>query len=517
MDSDKITQFQQMIANLSDQYKCNPYIIQRIDSHLSKFPELLVKINNDHNDRVNKMKKLMMEQDNFCNIFLSKHKYYFMSHNNMFYEYDNKTYKPVKEDDIYYTLLSTITSGNKTLMPWKQRTATMMMKKIKERSLFTSIPETYTIQHVLSFLNTFFQSKHESKYFLTIIGDCILRKSTDNLYFISSNLKQFISLIEIHSCVVTGVGTFNNFITKHSEKHKLNNYRIINTIYDTNTMTMDLIKNMFSEISIDLLCIAVHYSERYGSAENFLNTKLAEEPIRDTICYFVNNSIENIVDNFIKTSIEKVDNINMIINEKNMYYIWKLYLSTINVPNVTYSIKLVTMLGNKLPHYASEKGGVVFRFVTSPYLPKVSSFLTFWNKHISISKDDNDEYEIDELLYLYKISSCKNTYISDTEMLRMIKHYYSHAVKIIDDKYVTNVRCNLWSKNDDIDEFLNNYNGKGLISTDDLYNSYKSYFKAKEMLNNNTNYLLTSKQYFEKNVLKKMMNDVECDNFIQFV
>jgi hypothetical protein len=136
---------------------------------------------------------------------------------------------------------------------------------------------------------------------------------------------------------------------------------------------------------------------------------------------------------------------------------------------------------------------------------------------MSISKDDNDEYEIDELLYLYKNSSCKNTYISDIEMLRMIKHYYSHIVKIIDDKYVTNISCNLWSKNDDIDEFLNNYDGKGLISTDDLYNSYKSYFKAKEMLNNNTNYLLTSKQYFEKNVLKKMMNDVKCDNFIQFV
>ena len=131
MDSEKITQFQQMIANLSEQYKGNPYIIQRIESHLNKFPELLVKINNDHNDRVNKMKELMIEQDNFCNIFLSKHKYYFMSHNNMFYEYDNKTYKPVKEDDIYYTLLSTITSGNKALMPWKQRTATMMMKKIK--------------------------------------------------------------------------------------------------------------------------------------------------------------------------------------------------------------------------------------------------------------------------------------------------------------------------------------------------------------------------------------------------
>jgi hypothetical protein len=48
------------------------------------------------------------------------------------------------------------------------------MKRIKENSLLKSIPESYTIQSVLDLLYpTFFPSKVEAKYFLTILGDNI--------------------------------------------------------------------------------------------------------------------------------------------------------------------------------------------------------------------------------------------------------------------------------------------------------------------------------------------------------
>jgi hypothetical protein len=68
-------------------------------------------------------------------------------------------------------------------------------------------------------------------------------------------------------------------------------------------------------------------------------------------------------------------------------------------------------------------------------------------------------------------------------MIKMICHYFSPQVEVIDNKYITNIRCNLWSKQDDINEFLNSHKvnlinettnkNLELISFDELYKGYK--------------------------------------------
>jgi hypothetical protein len=79
----------------------------------------------------------------------------------------------------------------------------------------------------------------------------------------------------------------------------------------------------------------------------------------------------------------------------------------------------------------------------------------------------DDEYEIDEFVTLYKNSDQKNSdqknsdqknsQISDINMIKMICHYFSPQVEVIDNKYITNIKCILWSKHDDINEFLESY------------------------------------------------------------
>ena len=69
----------------------------------------------------------------------------------------------------------------------------------------------------------------------------------------------------------------------------------------------------------------------------------------------------------------------------------------------------------------------------------------------------DDEYEVDELMTLYKNYDKKIGQMNDTNMVKMICHYYSPQVEVIDNKYVTNIKCNLWSKHDDIKSFLNDY------------------------------------------------------------
>ena len=193
---------------------------------------------------------------------------------------------------------------------------------------------------------------------------------------------------------------------------------------------------------------------------------------------------------------------------------------------MVYSIQLQSILTSKLEH-TLENGTVNFTHVTSKYLPNVSSFLAFWENHMTITNDNNidDEYEIDEISTLYKMSDQKNSQISDANIIKMICHYFSPQVEVIDNKYITNIKCNLWSKHDDINEFLNSYKinvvntavntavNSDLISFDDLYQGYKAYFKAKGIMNQKS-LPIVSKQFFEKFLTNQLTSYIKFDKFV---
>ena len=523
MEEEKINNITQMINELNIKYKDNPYMNQRLETHLFNLPNILDQENKKYDERVTRFNELTLEQYNFHKVFLSKHQYFYMPYNSLYYEYDGKTYIIIKDDDIHYQLLSTITDEGK-LIQWKHKTKQNIIKKIKERSLFKSTPETYTIQNVLGFLQTIFQTKTEAKYFLTVIGDCILKKNNDNLlYFVSSNLKKIITLIDSIVYVTTGNSIMNNFISKYHDSHKLNLYRLIKNNDITNSLSIDIVKNVLNNIGIDLLCVATHYSERYSNADNYLNTK-DEDDIKNYVLYFVQNSLEMIINEFKKQCIEVVSLQESDIIWKNMHYIWKLYLSNGNIPNMIYSQQLQDFLITKIS-YKNDSGNIVFTNVTSKYLPNVSSFLSFWEKHITITNDTNfdDEYEVDELMTLYNNSDKKIIQLSDINMIKMICHYFSPQVEVIDNKYITNIKCNLWSKNDDINEFLHEYKfnllniglnpNVDIISFNDLYQLYKNYFNAKTTIEQKT-YPIVSKQFFEKFITNQLTEYIKFEKFV---
>lgn len=519
MDQEKINAISLIINDLNNKYANSPYMLNRLEFHLLNLPNMLEQENKRYDERVSRFNELTLEQDNFHKVFLSKHQYFYMPYNNIYYEYDGKTYKIVKEDDIHYNLLSTITDEGK-LIQWKHKTKQTILKHIKERSLLKSTPETYTIQNIFAFLQTIFQTKTEAKYFLTLIGDCILKKNTDNLlYFVSSNTIKLISLIDSICYVTTGKSIMDNFITKYHHSHKLFLYRLINN--NVTTFSYDIVKNTLNNIGLDLLCVAAHYSDRYTNADNYLYSK-TDSSIKNTVLYFKQNSQEKIIDEFCSQCIETVTTDSKI-NWKNMHYIWKLYLTSINIPNMVYSGLLQNILSTKLENNL-DTGNLIFTHVTSKYLPYVSSFLSFWEKHITITSDNNldDEYELDEIITLYKNSEEEYFPISETNIIKMICHYFSPQVEVIDNKYVTNIRCNLWSKQDDINEFLKSYkdlntnannNDSELISIDDLYQNYKSYYKAKGTVDQK-NYLIVSKQFFEKFLTNQLEKYIHFDKFI---
>jgi hypothetical protein len=505
------------INDLFVKYNDNPYMMQRLNTHLINLPALLDQESKKYDERVSRINELISEQENFYKVFLSKHQYYYMPYNNIYYEYDGKSYKIVKDDDIHHNLLSTITDEGK-LIQWKHKTKQNIIKQIKERSLFKSIPDTYTIQNVLGFLQTIFTTKNDAKYFLTLIGDCILKKNTENLlYFVSANAKKLITFIDSIGYITTGISIMNHFIFKFHDSHKLSLYRLIKTNEITNN---DIIKDTLNNIGIDLLCVASHYSERYTNSDNYLRSK-TENSIQNYVLYFSDNSMEKIVDDFVSQCIEQV-NASSNITWKNMHYIWKLYLASINIPNMVYSNHLQNILSSKLNN-TNDNGNMIFTNVTSKYLPNVSSFLTFWEKHVSISLENNidEEYEIDELSTLYKNSDLKNSQLSDTNMIKMIYHYFSPQVEIIDNKFITNIKCNLWSKHDDINEYLHTYKHNNfkeqesdlLVSFDELYQGYKIYFKAKGLVEQKS-LPIVSKHFFEKFLSNQLQLYIKFDKFV---
>ena len=108
-------------------------------------------------------------------------------------------------------------------------------------------------------------------------------------------------------------------------------------------------------------------------------------------------------------------------------------------------------------------------------------------------------------------------------MINMICHYFSQQVETIDNKYITNIKCNLWSKQDDINEYLTSYKdtllnsglnpNQELIAFDDLYQGYKCYFKAKGQLEQKS-FPIISKHFFEKFLAIKFESYIKFDKFV---
>ena len=105
--------------------------------------------------------------------------------------------------------------------------------------------------------------------------------------------------------------------------------------------------------------------------------------------------------------------------------------------------------------------------------------------------------------------NCKN-------LSRLINHYFCPSVEIIEDKYIKNIKCTLWNKEIELNDFLNSYKYNSLknyncnindcISIDKLYDTYKKQSSDKT--------LIISYDYFRKYIYSQLQNFMKSDNLI---
>lgn len=524
------------IQNLFKKYENNEYMLQRIHNHVVNYlPSILDNELKNHEKRVNRNMYLTNEQQIFIQVFLNKNQYYYLPNNNCFYEYNGKKYYIIKDDEIIHKLLSNI-SKDRILLQWKHKTKFNILKQIKERSLFSTIPETDTIQNVLNILYPYiFNTKNQAKYFLTILGDNIFKKNQNLIFLANPKIKKLLNEIDTISYFSIGFTNItNNFIIKYHENHSYDNCRLIkvNEISSIDIWKETLIKN-----GLDLICVATHYSNRYENSDNYLNTKADEElknysyyfktipPQQEIISNFctkcfqlINNDNDNDNNDTINSNITKIE-------WKNVHFIWKQFISSLSLPNMIYSNTLKNLLKKTFSYDETTDS---FINITSKYLPIESDFIKFWEKTIIIDEqltlnEFEEEIEVDELCTLFKNwvkqqnseALLSNGNISEENVVKILKHFFPN-IEIIEDKYVLNIKCSMWNKTKDIVksfEFIKNEVKQNetftLMSFDDAYNYYFKFCNSKSYK------FIISKRYFEKYLYSKLSEHIIYEKFIE--
>jgi hypothetical protein len=455
----QMTQSITTVSQLMEKYRDNPYMFAKINNYVCfQLPNIMENIRKNHEERQHRIAELTVEQDGFIDRFLSTHRYFYVPITEKFVSYDGLQYEVKSEDSILHHILTTITSDEKQLMGWKQRTKVYIMKRIKENALYKSVPESETIQFVLENIHpVLFETKEEAKYFLTILGDVLLRKRNDIVHFIPPKAKTFLRELSNISLYLFGINATTTFKHKYYD-HDYDKCRMVK-INDT-IESEHIWGNILQTISVNLLCVACHYSIRYGSSDEYVLRFNNQDTLEKTVFFLKNNSQDQLVAKFISEYLQvslngtsifttpnsdeprypspkgdkfprtpsasasatqpkyftantppaPISNLVVALNDtstqsvrtiswRNMQYLWSHYLSSLQLPTIMFQQDLKMKLTCKLAENYKEDIDM-FIGVSSKYMPYIRSFIHFWES--TIDYDETGEYEMDELCMLYK-------------------------------------------------------------------------------------------------------------------
>ena len=116
---------------------------------------------------------------------------------------------------------------------------------------------------------TVFSSRDTAKYFLTVLGDSILKKNKDNIYLPFGKHKGLLANLENYAYTTIGhSGLTKNFV-KYHENHNYSNCRLI---HFEGERQGELSVNQ----ALDLFCVACHYSTRFNGADEYISKKAGQ-------------------------------------------------------------------------------------------------------------------------------------------------------------------------------------------------------------------------------------------------
>lgn len=541
-----------IISHLFEKYKDDPYMYSRTYNYICfQLPNILDNMNKNHIQRTQRIEELTNEQECFIQSFLISNQYFYVSSTEKFFYYNGLHYQIHCEDDILYNILSSI-SKDRQLLCWKQRTKLYIMKRIKENNLLKTIPESYTIQSVLDALYpSIFETKDEAKYFLTVLGDNILKKNQELVHFVDPKAKHFIRELNDLCQSIIGVNLSQTIKHKYCE-HDYINCRLIkmNSSIRSENIWMPVLRNN----ALDLFCVASHYSTRYGSSDNFIINSSIDGTLSETVFYLKNLNKDELIRIFIRDFLkikennngassivssspdqlflENSNNIYSIrtaqITWKDMHYLWKQFLDSKNLPNIIYQQTLKKILITSLKDYYKESQDS-FIGICCKHIPAIKKFIAFWEETIYVDDIEYDmDYEIGEICFLFKkwcnINNESIRNINDKQVVDLISYFFPD-IEIEKDKYIYKIKCSLWDKQLDVQMGLENLkeNLKSKYENNSTNNQHSSSPSQNNIFNmklsiydmyifycefacntHNNNEQIVSKSYFEKYIFENL-------------
>lgn len=497
---------QESLLKLFDKYKDNVVVTKKIENYVVKqLPQMIENSELEYKKKIEREKKISREKSIFVYKFLNNNKYCYIPTTGVFIEYNKINFVVRKEDDIQHKILTKVTNDSK-LLQWKYQVKTTILKEIKSTTLFKIIPESITIQNVIETLfPTIFKSKEWSKYFLCVIGDNILKKNNNLIHFMCPAFKIILNSIS-SQCSNYFSSSFNptESIKLKFHDHSHEKCRIIDINDNITKKTYDeCISNITANV-LDLISVSTYYSERYGNSDNYIKSTLLNNEIYNRVFYLCMTPIEQQIKSFICKYITTTNIEGKHITWDEVLFIWKYHLKLNNLPNIIFHNSLKEILIKNLKYNAEND---CFDECFSFFIDRVSLFNKFWSQTIKSKK--NEELETDELYDLFKLWYKKQkkdpafgstmTIISDINIVDVISHF-NKGINIVDNKYLLNVRCELWDKTGNIKESLTNIREENKKNKSDkpipLDNAYKSYCKMFKKQKG----LICNKRYFEKKV-----------------
>lgn len=511
MQEQSHTTVNEMFAKYAD----NEYMLSRLHNYIcQQLPQSLDAIHKSKEQRQQRIEELTTEQDAFIKSFLNNNQYFYNVSTEKFFFYDGKTYKLYSEDDILYHVLSSITN-DKQLMSWKQRTKVYIMKRIKENALTRSVPESHTIQNVLSqFYPAIFSTKAEAKYFLTILGDNIFKKNVDLIHFIHTNAKHFIRELNTMCQGFLGTNLFQTIKHKYHE-HNYQHCRILN-IHE-NVKNESTWKTMLNQHALDILCVACHYSIRYQHSDHFVLNHCDDAGFVRDVFYLKNNEPETIIQSFLTEYIGDYSRsqTSAQITWKNMQYLWKHFLESKHLPTIMFQQTFKGFVMQKVGGFYKEESDA-FVGICSKFLPVIQKFTKFWDETIVIDEGESEhDFEISEIHTLFKLwchqKGDANSTLNQSQLLDLIVYFYP-AVEIESEKYVYKIRSSMWDKQMTIQMTIATICEQIGATSISIYDAYLAYCRECNTMNTP---LIASKSYFEKYVYENMTERVIDGNYLR--
>lgn len=476
--------------NLITEYENDNEVLEIIYKFIKN--DMRGKISEKNNER-KKIQELLIKKHNYIDIFLDNDiKYYTLKNvqeDEIYIKYDGVSFKYCTKDEIIHIVIQDLTIEKLPLLsPIKYDIADDILILISKRNLFKAMPESRTIQDVITFFcPMFFYSKEELKYFLTVLGDTILKKGNNEIYYLPEHSREFLSLINIFYKDYTGIdiGLTNfKFIYRG---HLYENCRLINI--NNNISNVIYLNEYMKKNIFNIIVVSCHYSFRYQKAENYLIKQNQE--IQGKILYLANNNKNNIIDYFLKDYIQERDD--SIMNSKDLYFLWKLFCDKKNMPRPLYQNEFFTLIKEK---YKVDSSGRYLN-MSSSYLEPAKYFNKFWSYSIIMTKHDEDYFELSEICELYNIWLKKKEgvemIIKEDQLKTLIQYFYPNVK--FRNNMILDIKCIFWKKKEDISESIKKKFMKNIdknLTFLEAYLSYCSYCDSSNKLN------IVSKKYFEK-------------------